>query len=294
MILSIGEILADMVGTKNDSGFSFQSFCGGAPFNVAVNAKKQNAKVGFIGCVGKDVIGKFLLEESKKAHLDDLDIQEDDKRNTTLAFVSLTNGERDFTFHRYQTADYHIRFDKIDFSKYSDLKIIHLGSLMLSERHGRVLAKKVTKKSKALGALLSFDVNFRSDTYKDFNQAKSSYKYFIKNADIIKFSEEELRNYSGFDTIKEGIESIYRKNQLFLVTLGAQGSMYYYNGDMEIVPTEKLKPVDTTGAGDAFFGAFLAKIEGKAWTKKNIRNAITEANLQGALATQFMGAIKLS
>ena len=39
MILSIGEILADMVGENIDNTLTFKSFCGGAPFNVAVNAK---------------------------------------------------------------------------------------------------------------------------------------------------------------------------------------------------------------------------------------------------------------
>ena len=39
MILSIGEILADMVGEKTENGLTFSAFIGGAPFNVAVNAK---------------------------------------------------------------------------------------------------------------------------------------------------------------------------------------------------------------------------------------------------------------
>jgi sugar/nucleoside kinase (ribokinase family) len=45
---------------------TFNSFCGGAPFNVAVNAKKAGATVGFIGRVGKDVIGRFVTDEAKK------------------------------------------------------------------------------------------------------------------------------------------------------------------------------------------------------------------------------------
>lgn len=51
MILSIGEILADFIGEDETK---FRMCCGGAPFNVAVNAKHAGAKVGFIGRVGKD------------------------------------------------------------------------------------------------------------------------------------------------------------------------------------------------------------------------------------------------
>ena len=136
-------------------------------------------------------------------------------------------------------------------------------------------------------------MNFRMDTYKDFEDAKKAYKPYVEQANIIKFSDDELRLYTGIEDVKTAIESIYQKDQLFVLTLGSKGSMYYYNGQSNIIPTEKVKPVDTTGAGDAFFGTFLANIENKEWTKENIENALTKANDAGAKTTQFLGAIKL-
>ena len=293
MILSIGEILADMVGSNENGTLTFKSFCGGAPFNVAVNAKNAGATVGFIGRVGKDVIGRFVAEEAKKANLDFLDIQVDNKRNTTIAFVTLNDGERDFAFNRHDTADFNIDIEEIDLNKYKDLNIIHLGSLMLSEENGKKFAKKIAEKAKELGVKLSFDMNFRMDTYKDFNDAKKAHKPYVEQADIIKFSADELGLYTGIEDIKTAIESIYRKDQLFILTLGSKGSMYYYNGESNIIPTEKVKPIDTTGAEDAFFGTFLANIENKEWSKENIENALVKANKAGADTTQFLGAVKL-
>lgn len=293
MILSIGEILADMVGETIDGTLTFKAFCAGAPFNVAVNAKNAGASVGFIGRVGRDVIGRFVTEEAKKANLDHLDIQVDNSRNTTLAFVTLTDGERDFAFNRHDTADYNIDVDKIDFSKYNGLKIIHLGSLMLSEENGKCFAKSIAKKAKDLGVKLSFDMNFRMDTYKDFEDAKKAYKPFVEQADIIKFSDDELRLYTGIEDVNEAIASIYQEGQLFVLTLGSKGSLYYYNGQSGVVPTQKVVPVDTTGAGDAFFGTFLANVENKEWNKENVESALIKANKAGAETTQFLGAIKL-
>jgi len=293
MILSIGEILADMVGESVDGTLTFKSFCGGAPFNVAVNAKYAGATVGFIGRVGKDVIGRFVTDEAKKANLDYLDIQQDNERNTTLAFVTLKDGERDFAFNRHDTADFNIDIEEINFNKYKGLNIIHLGSLMLSEENGKVFAQKIVEKAKDLGVKLSFDMNFRMDTYKDFNNAKKAYKPYVECANIIKFSDDELRLYTGIEDVKTAIESIYQKDQLFLLTLGSKGSMYYYNGESNVIPTEKVKPIDTTGAGDAFFGTFLANIENKEWTKENIESALVKANKAGADTTQFLGAVKL-
>lgn len=98
MILSIGEILADMIGEEQNGVTAFKMYGGGAPFNVAVNAKNAGAKAGFIGRVGRDPVGKFLKGFAAGAGLDFCGIQEDETRNTTLAFVTLKGGERDFAF----------------------------------------------------------------------------------------------------------------------------------------------------------------------------------------------------
>lgn len=294
MILSVGEILADMIGQKDDGVTTFKAFCGGAPFNLAVNAKQSGAKVGFVGRVGNDVIGRFVLCEAQKAHLERLDIQIDAERNTTIAFVTLTDGERDFAFNRHDTADFNIDFDDIDFESYENLEIVHLGSLMLSEQKGREFAEKVANKASELGAKLSFDMNFREDIYKNFEDAKRAYAPFVECADIIKFSDDELTDYTGISDMDEAAKSVLKKDKLLLVTLGKSGSAYYYNGLKGIVPSiSGVKCVDTTGAGDAFFGAFLTNIEGKELTKENIVYAMQQGNIKGAKATEFYGAIEL-
>ena len=293
MIISIGEILADMVGESVNGTLTFKSFCGGAPFNVAVDAKNAGAKVGFIGRVGKDPIGKFLIDEAGKAKLDNLEIQIDGERNTTLAFVTLKDGERDFAFYRHDTADFNVELDSVNFANYKDLNIVHLGSLMLSEENGKILAQKVVDKARSVGAKVSFDLNFRMDIYRDFNDALSAFKPFVEQADIIKFSDDELRDYTGLADVIDGVKSIYRKDTLVVVTLGSKGSLYYINGENGMVPTEKVKPIDTTGAGDAFFGTLLANLENKEFTKENIESALVKANKAGADTTQFLGAIKL-
>ena len=294
MILSVGEILADMIGQKVDGVTTFKAFCGGAPFNLAVNAKQSGAKVGFVGRVGNDVMGRFALCEAQKAHLDRLDIQIDAERNTTIAFVTLTDGERDFAFNRHDTADFNIDFDDIDIWDYKDLNIVHLGSLMLSEQKGRELAEKIANKASELGAKLSFDMNFRKDIYKNFVDAKRAYAPFVECADIIKFSDDELADYTGISDMDEAAKSVLKKDKLLLVTLGKSGSAYYYNDLKGIVPSiSGVKCVDTTGAGDAFFGAFLANIKGKELTEENIVYAMQQGNIKGAKTTEFYGAIEL-
>jgi sugar/nucleoside kinase (ribokinase family) len=293
MILAVGEILADMIGDNKNENLTFKAFCGGAPFNVAVNAKNAGAKVAFLGRVGKDPIGKFLIAEASKANLDCLDIQTDTDRNTTLAFVTLKDGERDFAFHRHETADYNISLEDTDFNDIDDLSIVHVGSLMLSEESGRNCADLAIEKARNAGKIVSFDVNLRMDLYDTVEDAIKTYLPYVNYADIIKFSDDEIIAFTGKSNLEDAIECIYRKNSLLLITLGSKGSMYKFNSLTGTIPTEKVKPIDTTGAGDSFFGTFLANIENKDWNKENIENALASGNKAGARTTQFLGAVKI-
>ncbi|MCM1236509.1 MAG: carbohydrate kinase [Ruminococcus flavefaciens] len=290
MIYFIGEILADMTGEIKDGVLGFSVFCGGAPFNAAVAAKRAGASVYFTGRVGNDPVGRYVISEAQKAKLDKLDIQTDGERNTTLAFVTLKDGERDFAFYRKGTADYFIDTDKLGFNGFS---AVHLGSLMLSEPEGYKRALGIADKCKAAGAVLSFDVNFRKDLYKDLPSLKRAYAPFIEAADIVKFSEDEITDFTGIENRSAAARSLLKENKLILITLGGDGSEYYYNTLCGKVLVQRVKPVDTTGAGDAFYGTFLAKIENKALNKENIESALFAANAAGAAATSFRGAIKL-
>lgn len=295
MILSIGEILADMVGEGGKDGLNFQAYCGGAPFNCAVNAKQAGAKVGFVGRVGRDPVGKFLQSYARRAQFDFLDIQTDEVRGTTLTFVTLTDGERDFSFFRHDTADYHIDLSRVDFTAFADLNIVHLGSLMLSEEAGRALAREIVGRIRKMGAKLSFDVNFRKDIYADFEDAKGAYRPFVAEADILKFSEDELAEFTGIADMDEAVASLGKQDSLVVVTLGKRGCAYYYKGLHAAMPPapDAGERVDTTGAGDAFFGALLAGLDGKELTKENIEYALMRANEAGARTICFKGAVRL-
>lgn len=293
MILCIGEILADLIGKEENGRHSYDMFIGGAPFNVAVNAKRAGAKVGFIGRVGKDPIGKFLITTAKKVNLDYTDIQTDGERNTTLAIVSLNNGERDFAFFRHDAADFNIDISKIDIKRYTDLNIVHLGSLMLSEEKGRVFAGNIVKTVKNEGKLLSFDVNFRMDLYNDTESAIKAYKPFIEAADILKFSDDEIKTYTKKEDLGAAVKAVKKENTLLLISMGSRGSMYVYNELSGVIPSKKVVPVDTTGAGDSFFGTALAYLDGKEFTKENIEIALKKGNEAGAGTVLFKGAIKI-
>ena len=76
--------------------------------------------------------------------------------------------------------------------------------------------------------------------------------------------------------------------QMAFVSLGKNGSLMYQNGVKEIIPTIYLTPVDTTGAGDAFYSYVLYSLDKK---ENNYHTILKKANFVGAMATQNKGAI---
>ncbi len=287
MILCIGEILADMIGTVKDGSVFYERKAGGAPFNVACAAKKFGAEVKFAGSVGSDIIGGFLLNFAKNRGLDGLLINRNDSRNTTLAFVEIDEkGERSFCFYRKNTADFIL--PDISDAELAKADIVHIGSLMLSEKEGAEYAENIAKRAGKQGKLVSFDINFRTDIFKDKQSAIEVYKKIINYADIVKFSEDEVEVFTESYIQNELGE------KLVCISLGANGSEWRYKGKANRAPSIKVKPVDTTGAGDAFYGGILSrldKIKQTQWTKDTLDEVFAFANVCGALNTLGRGAI---
>lgn len=286
MILCVGEILADMIGSVQNGETIYERKAGGAPFNVACAAKRFGAATGFVGSVGSDLIGDFLEQFAAGRGLDFLSLKRDTERSTTLAFVQLdASGERSFCFYRKNTADYHL--PEIGDECIGRADIVHIGSLMLSEPCGREYAYALAERVHRAGRKVSFDVNFRTDIFRDTESALKIYREMIRLADIVKFSEDEAGAFG-----KAYLETL--SDKLVCVTLGGAGSEWRRDGRRGRVPSVKVHPVDTTGAGDAFYAGVLSRLDGaenKNWTDDFLTEALFFGNICGALNTLGKGAI---
>ncbi len=293
MIVCIGEVLVDMIGKTEGGSLLFERNAGGAPFNVACAAKKMGAKCGFTGCVGDDLFGNYLLEFAKTRDFDYLDILSDKDHNTTLALVQLDeHGDRSFCFNRKHTADYQITEAQIENAVHNADTVV-LGTLMLSEREGIAVADRVVELVKKQKKRLCVDVNFREDIFKG-RDPKPVYEKYIALADVLKFSEEELRMFVKGDSLEDRLKKIAGKEKLVCVTLGAKGCAYCHRGRIQFLETVPVRTVDTTGAGDAFFGCLLAGLDGRGLDRMSptdLKECFVRANICGALTTTRRGAI---
>ncbi len=284
MILSIGEILADMIGTKRGRHVELECFAGGAPFNVAVGVARLGGEVSFLGCVGQDEVGDFLKAYAEEEGLSE-HVKRDETRNTTIAFVTLNEeGERSFSFLRNHTADYALSASDAE-PLILQADLVHIGSLMLSEEEGRAFAEWAYAFAKANGKKVSFDVNYREDIFQSAEEAKEIYTGWLSRADVLKLSEDEAALFFGEKQEAE-LKRLSMGRKVF-VTLGKHGSVLYENGVATTCPSICVQVTDTTGAGDAFYAGALAQIDRGV---TDARQILSFANVCGALATTKHGA----
>ena len=286
MLLCIGEILADMIGEEKNGIVTYERKAGGAPFNVACALKKFGADVKFVGSVGDDLIGRFLINYAKDFGMDTEYIDQNTERNTTLAFVELNEeGERSFCFYRKNTADY--AMPTVSDELISSADIVCIGSLMLADMQCVEYALDIIDRAHSLGKRVAFDVNYRTDIFKDRESAIKTYKRILEVADIVKFSEDEVETFGAdyVDTLTD---------KLVLITLGKNGSEWRYKENKNRIPTITVKPVDTTGAGDAFFAGALSVLDKNSDTplsEEMLNDSLRFGNVAGALNTLGRGAI---
>lgn len=292
MVLAIGEILVDVFISEDEKVV----IPGGAPFNVASNILSFGTEASFYGAVGNDEYGRMLIDfvNSKPFVHPYIDVKND--RATTQALVTLENGERTFKFIRENGADDDLDLSVITHLNYSNTNIIHFGSLILSSERGRIFVKHAVEfyRTKYPNVLLSFDVNYRDDIFDSKEDAIVIFKQFIRLFDIVKLSHDEVKVITGLDDEEEGLGNLISASQHVFLTLGERGSKYYHNGRLYYSFSFPLKPVDTTGAGDAFYSYLLANMDYLRFeklSKEEIEEILLKANCVGALATQKKGAI---
>lgn len=301
-IFTIGEALIDFIpeqkGIELKNVFSFQKAPGGAPANVAAAVAKLGGQGVFIGKLGQDAFGDFLVETLNQVGVNTDYVYRTNKANTALAFVSLKdNGERDFSFYRNPSADMLLDQSEINASWFNTGDILHFCSVSLVDapvRGAHVAAIEAVKKA---GGFISFDPNIRLPLWQNYEEYKNIILEFIKYADILKISEDELEFISGISEEEKAIQWLLSFDfKVLIITRGSKGVSAYYSRNEVTVEGYKVKVEDTTGAGDSFIGAFLYQICNRNIDITNMSNIqITEilkfSNAVAALTTMNKGAI---
>lgn len=302
-IVALGELLIDFTeaGYSQNGVKLFEQNPGGAPANLLTVASHMGYKTAFIGKVGSDMHGSFLKKTLEKEDIDTSAIIMDAHFFTTLAFVEIDeNGERNFSFARKPGADTQLKVEELDEDLLSNCKIFHFGSLSLTDHPAKEATIAAVEMAKKAGAIISYDPNYRASLWENQEQAIEAMKMMMPAVDMLKVSDEEsllLTNANDYQTAVDILLSMGPK--IVAVTLGADGVLLATKDKKEIVKGFKVQTVDTTGAGDSFWGGFLSHLLSLNASEKGVDaiqwNELTECakfgNGVAALCVQKRGGI---
>ena len=300
-VTALGELLIDFAPKSVDAaGYpTLAANPGGAPGNFLAALNKYGCSVAMIGKVGDDMFGRLLLNTLKGAGIETRGVVVDPNQFTTLAFVSLdASGNRDFSFARKPGADTCLTYDEVDEALVTGARVFHFGTLSLTNDPAREATHKAVARAKAQGVLISVDPNLRKPLWPTEDDAKAAIEWSLRQADIIKISDEEIEFLWGL-TPEEGAQKLLNEYGASLVyaTLGPKGCHAATRTAAVTVSSPKgIHVVDTTGAGDIFGGSAMSRFlkTGKRpedLTAEDLTAIVTFACTAASLSTQTHGGI---
>lgn len=292
--LGLGELLIDFTAL---GGHDYRANPGGAVANVMAMMAKLGKKTAFIGKIGRDRFGDLLAEALDQAGVDTSGLVWSDKFPTTLAFVHAQDGDHTFSFYRRWNADVMLKPEQVDDAKILHTKLFHFGGVSLSEEPVRSTTLMALDYAKARDKLVSFDPNYREALWPSPENAIREMLAVLPQVDILKVSLDELTLLTGEHDLKIAAAKLIELGpQLVLVSLGEAGACFFTEKLEGQVCAPQVEVVDTTGAGDAFLGAFLSyflELEKPLdmLDKEELTGLLEYANQAGALTCTAQGAM---
>lgn len=290
-VTALGEILIDFTPCgKSEAGQKvFEQNPGGAPANVLACLNKCGKKTAFIGKVGNDMHGHFLVDVLKDSGICTDGVVVDDNVFTTLAFVDLSDsGERSFSFARKPGADTCLTREELKEELIRDSKVFHIGSLSLTAEPVKRTTFEALEIAKQAGCIISYDPNYRAPLWKSKEDAIIGMRSVISYVDVMKISDEETELLTDIKDPEGAAKKLIDMGvSVVAVTLGADGALVCTKNGSKVVPGFKATMVDTTGAGDSFWGGFLKCLieSGKKPADVSLKEAADFARYGNAVAS---------
>jgi sulfofructose kinase len=255
--------------TKNRVDSKYE--CGGGPAsNAAYLLGKWGVDTTFVGVMGDDVYAHRITDEFKRVGVNTDHIEYDKEAETTLSLIIVNrkNGSRTVLAHRLPNMELKNKMNlKADVILVDGQEL--RASLEALENNPNAIAIIDAGSLKEATVTLGKKVNYLVCSKKfaeDFTNIKVDFNNPKSIADIYDIMNKEFKNN-------------------IVITLEAKGCLYMKDGKIKLMPSINVTPVDTTGAGDIFHGAFTYCIAHGFDLEKSLKIA----NITGALSVTRMG-----
>lgn len=216
---------------------------------LASNASALGVAVGFIGCVGKDTFGKYVIDRLQSRHVDTRQVIEMEDAATGLTAIYTHRNDRGMM--TYPGAMERLRIENIPWDYLLRARHLHLSSFYL-QRGLRPDCVTLFRKAKEAGLSTSLDTNWDPDENWGCDVLD-----VLKYVDIFLPNDDEARWISGENDLDRALKKLAQHAGTVVITCGAEGVRARRREECFSLPTYPVVPVDAVGAGDSFNAGFL-------------------------------------
>ena len=283
MILSCGEALIDMLPRTSTQGErAFAPYAGGAVFNTAVALGRLGAPAGFFSGLSTDMLGEILTETLAASKVDSSFCARSD-RPTTVAFVKLVNGQASYAFYDENTAGRLLAQSDLP-TLPANTQALFFGGISLVNDPAASTYEALQARE-APSRVTMIDPNIRPGLITDQASYRARIDRMMARADIVKLSDEDLHWLMGAgELLVLARQIIARGPKIVFLTEGARGARAVTATQDRFVAAQKVVVADTVGAGDTFNAGALAALHQAGALTKTALAAVTDAQLDAALA----------
>lgn len=293
-ILVYGDAFVDYIA-NDQTNTAFTKYLGGATINVAAGISRIGAPSALITITGDDETSAFCREQITKEGVNlDYAIY-DAKKRVSGVYVHLTeNCEREFKDYVDETPSLQITPEQLQEEAFKRASVVNVCSGTMFEPTALATTRRAVEMGKDKGAIIAIDANIRPLRWSSEAFCRETITSFFEDADILKLTDEELFFLTETTTLEEGLAKLDELLvPIVLITVGADGAYAVLNGEVIHVPVEKVVPVDTTGAGDAFMAGVLRYVHynGLPTVQEDLVTCVAFGNKLGAMAATKAGAL---
>ena len=258
-ILCLGEAMAEFVRQGTQDSDTWISGVGGDTSNAAIAAARQGGSVGYLSALGADRFGMRILRLWESEGIDTSGVLQNPDAATGIYFIDPDPAERHFTYFRTGSAASLFGVSDLDTDRLLNARILHTSGITLAVSGSmRNASLAAMERMREAGRDVSLDTNLRLKLW-DVETARTVLDRAAALATVLITSVDDSAHLTGVRD-PDAILSRYRNlgPRIVIVTLGAEGARIAVNDEIRTIAASPADPVDSSGAGDSFSGAFLS------------------------------------
>lgn len=287
-ILALGEPMVEFNQTGDGGGRMYLQGFGGDTSNFAIAAARQGASAGYVSALGDDSHGRMLRDLWEREGVDHSAVAIDADAYTAIYFVTHDASGHQFSFMRAGSAAARMKPSGLPRESIESAKVLHLSGISLAISAAACdTAYAAIDMARAAGVQVSFDTNLRLKLWP-IDRARAVMTDVMRHCDICLPSLDDVTALTGLtdpDALVDHCLSLGAKT--VALKLGARGAMVADASQRHRIAPHPCRPVDATGAGDTFGGAFVARLVAGDDLLAAGRYAVVAA----ALSTEGYGAV---